>query len=403
MRLSILTAALQELTPRARRDPDPDLAIEEWLAFAAEIGAPNIELSAALHPSESDVPAAAMLDPVANTLDLRAPFDAGRAARVRRAMQATRVGLSDLAYFDNMLAADEAVRSRKHQMMLKVFDAAVLLGADAVTGFVGRNPHLSMDGNLVMFEAVFVPLLREAKARGLTFRVEQCPMPGWNVSDSWHNNIAYAPGPWIALHRICERHGVGAQFRIHYDPSHAVLMGQDSRSVFQFLKDSGYNFLIGGFHVKGQVIESRGIAAWGYGGQTMQRGDWHGAEPSRDPAEQLNAWKKQTVFSEHELPGTARHDPLAYLQNRSVDWLDHQLAARELLAIDPEKTYLVVEHEYPPARIQDKERLKPILAGSLAFTRAIDAAAAAMYALQHEVLAAQGIAVQGTGREPYRS
>jgi len=403
MRLSILTAALQELTPRARRDADPDLAIEEWLAFAAEIGAPNIELSAALHPGESDVPAAAMLDPVANTLDLRAPFDAGRAARVRRAMQASKVGLSDLGYFDNMLAADEAVRGKKHQLMLRVFDAAALLGTDAVTGFVGRNPNLSMDGNLVMFEALFVPLLKEARARGLTFRVEQCPMPGWTVSDSWHNNIAYAPGPWIALHRICERHGVGDQFRIHYDPSHAILMGQDTRSVFQYLKDTGYNFLIGGFHVKGQVIDSKGVAAWGYGGQTMQRGDWHGAQASRDPAEQLNAWKKQTVFAEHELPGTARHDPLAYLQNRSVDWLDHQLAARELLAIDPEKTYLVVEHEYPPARIQDRERLKPILAGSLAFTRAIDEAAAAMFALQHEVLAAQGIAAQGVGREPYRS
>jgi sugar phosphate isomerase/epimerase len=403
MRLSILTAALQELTPRPKRDADPDLAIEEWLGFAAEIGAPNIELSAALHPSESDVPAAAMLDPVANTLDLRAPFDAARAARVHRAMQATAVGLSDLGYFDNMLAADEAARRKKHELMLRVFDAAALLGADAVTGFVGRNPTLSMDGNLVMFESVFVPLLKEAKARGLTFRVEQCPMPGWNVSDSWHNNIAYAPGPWIALHRICERHGVGDQFRIHYDPSHAILMGQDSRSVFQYLKESGYNFLIGGFHVKGQVIDSRGIAAWGYGGQTLERGDWHGTQPSSDPAEQLNAWKKQTVFAEHELPGSARHDPLAYLQNRSVDWLDHQLAARELLAIDPEKTYLVVEHEYPPARIQDRERLKPILAGSLAFTRAIDEAAAAMFALQHEVLAGQGIAAQGVGREPYRS
>jgi sugar phosphate isomerase/epimerase len=403
MRLSILTAALQELTPRYRRDADPDLAVEEWLQFASRIGAPNIELSAALHPTESDVPAAAMLDPVANTLDLRRPFDTARAARVRRAMQATRVGLSDLAYFDNMLAADEAARSKKHQLMLKVFDAAVLLGTDAVTGFVGRNPRLSMDGNLVMFEQVFVPLLREAKARGLTFRVEQCPMPGWSLGDTWHNNIAYAPGPWIALHRICERHGVGDQFRIHYDPSHAILMGQDSRSVFQYLKDSGYNFLIGGFHVKGQVIDSRGIAAWGYGGQTMQRGDWHGDAPSSDPAEQLRAWKKQTVFSEHELPGTARHDPLAYLQNRSVDWLDHQLAARELLAIEPDKTYLVVEHEYPPARFQDKERLAPILAGALAFTRAIDEAAAAMYALQHEVLASQGIAAQGVGREPYRS
>lgn len=228
-------------------------------------------------------------------------------------------------------------------------------------------------------------------------------MPGWNSSDSFHNNIAYAPGPWIALHRICERHGVGEQFRIHYDPSHAILMGQDSRSVFQYLKDTGYNFLISGFHVKGQVIDSRGIAAWGYGGQTLQRGDWHGDRPSTDPAEQRNAWKKQTVFAEHELPGTARHDPLAYLQNRSVDWLDHQLAARELLKIDAEKTYLVVEHEYPKARIQDKARLAPILAGSLAFTRAIDEAAAAMYALQHEVLSAQGIPAQGFGREAYRS
>jgi sugar phosphate isomerase/epimerase len=403
MKLSVLTAALQELTPRERRDPDPDLAIEEWLAFAREISCPNIQLSAALHPDDSDVPPEALLDPVANTLDLRQPFDARRAERVLRAMRSTGVGLSDLAYFDNMLVADGTARARKHQFMLRVFDAAVMLGTDAVCGFVGRNPELEMDANLVMFEEVFIPLLREARARGLTYRVEQCPMPGWNITDKWHNQIAYAPGPWIALHRICERHGVGEQFRIHYDPSHAILMGQDTRSVFQYLKDQGYGFLIAGFHVKGQVIDSRGIAAWGYGGQTMQRGDWEGARPSPRPADRVNAWKKQTAFAEHELPGTARHDPLAYLQNRSVDWLDHQLAARELLDIDPAKTFLVVEHEYPPARIQDKQRLAPVLAGSLAFVKAIDAAAAAMYALQHEVLASQGIPIQGIGREAYRS
>ena len=86
-----------------------------------------------------------------------------------------------------------------------------------------------------------------------------------------------------------------------------------------------------------------------------------------------------------------------------MDWLDHQLAARELLPLDPANTYLVVEHEYPPARLQDRSRLAPILQGSLAFVRAIDAAAAAMYSLQQEVLASQGIPVQGTGREPYRS
>ena len=38
MKLSVLTAALQELTPRERRDADPDLAVEEWLALRAALG-----------------------------------------------------------------------------------------------------------------------------------------------------------------------------------------------------------------------------------------------------------------------------------------------------------------------------------------------------------------------------
>jgi len=403
MKVGVLTAALQELTPREVRDPDPDRAIEDWLEFAKELGVKYVQLSSALHPTETDVPPEAMLDPVANTLDLRQPFDKARAQRVEAAVKATGVGFSDFGYFDNMLHHDPAIRRKKHDFMLRVFDAAALLGVEAVCGFVGRNHEHSMDQNLLDFEAHMIPLLKEARARGLSFRVEQCPMPGWTTLDTWHNNIAYTPGAWIRLHRICEKHGVADQFRIHYDPSHAILMGQDTRSIFQYLKDEGYNFLIGGFHVKGQVIDAKGVAAWGYGGQTMDRGDWKDGAPSPNPADQLNAWKKQTILCEHELPGTARHDALAYLQNRTVDWLDHQLAARELLQLDVANTHLVVEHEYPPARIQDRARVKPLLKGSIAFVRHIDEAAAAMYAIQHEVMAAQGFPVQGVGRQAYRS
>jgi sugar phosphate isomerase/epimerase len=403
MKVGVLTAALQELTPRDKRDADPDLAIEEWLAFASDVGADSIQLACAQHPDESDIPAEAMLDPVANTLDLRAPFDRERAKRVEAAIDQSRVEIADIGYFDNMLHADPTTRAAKHAFMIRAFDAAVMLGCSAVCGFVGKNQNLSIEENLVDFEESFVPLLKEAKARGLSYRVEQCPMPGWTTDDSFHNNIAYTPGAWIALHRICDRHQVGDQFRIHYDPSHAILMGQDTRSIFQYLKDEGYPFLIEGFHVKGQVIDPKGLSAWGYGGQTMGRGDHIGGEPSTDPRDLANAWKKQTVLCEHELPGTARHDPLAYLTNRSVDWLDHQLAARELLEIDFERFPLIVEHEYGPARVQDRDRLAPILKGSIEFTRKIDEAAAAMFALQNEVMPAQGIPVQGIGREAYRS
>jgi len=82
MKVGVLTAALQELTPREVRDPDPDKAVEDWLEFAKDLGAPYIQLSSALHPSDPAVPPEAILDPVANTLDLRMPFEKSRAKRV---------------------------------------------------------------------------------------------------------------------------------------------------------------------------------------------------------------------------------------------------------------------------------------------------------------------------------
>lgn len=75
----------------------------------------------------------------------------------------------------------------------------------------------------------------------------------------------------------------------------------------------------------------------------------------------------------------------------------------ELLDVDFSTMPMIVEHEYPPARVQGKDLLRPILTGSVSFTRSIDRAAADMYALQHEVLESQGIPIQGIGRQAYRS
>ena len=167
MRVGVLSAALQELTPRERRDADPDLAIEEWLAFGAELGVDVVQISTAFHPSEADVPPEAMLDPVANTLDLRQPFSRERARRVEGAVTSTGVRISDFAYFDNLLHHDPALRRTKHDFLLKLFDAAVRLGVNAVCGFIGRNQQRSMDENLRDFEEQFVPLLKAAQDRGL--------------------------------------------------------------------------------------------------------------------------------------------------------------------------------------------------------------------------------------------
>ena len=38
MQMSVLTAALQELTPRDKRRQDPDLAVEDWIRFGRDLG-----------------------------------------------------------------------------------------------------------------------------------------------------------------------------------------------------------------------------------------------------------------------------------------------------------------------------------------------------------------------------
>ena len=153
------------------------------------------------------------------------------------------------------------------------------------------------------------------------------------------------------LHRICEA-GVGDQFRIHYDPSHAILMGQDTRSIFQCLNDAGYGFLIGGFHVKGQVIDSKGVATWGYGGQTLGAATGSAADLRTIPRINSMRGRNRSVRSTN---CRARRGMISLTCESHGRWLDHQLAAR-LLPLDAANTHLVVEHEYPRARIQDRER-----------------------------------------------
>jgi hypothetical protein len=77
-----------------------------------------------------------------------------------------------------LLHADRDLLRKKHDFVRRMLDAAALLGVKAVCGFVGRNQNLSMNQNLGFFEQVFIPLLKDARARGIEFRLEQCPMPG---------------------------------------------------------------------------------------------------------------------------------------------------------------------------------------------------------------------------------
>ena len=320
MKVGVLTAALQELTPREVRDPDPDRAIEDWLEFAQRA-------RRRLHPAVGGAASDARPTCRPRRCSIRWPTRSTcasrstrtRAQRVRRgARRDRRRHLRHRLLRQHAAPRPGDPRRRSTTSCCACSTPRRCSASNAVCGFVGRNQQRSMDQNLVDFEEQFVPLLKEAKARGLTYRVEQCPMPGWTTGDNWHNNIAYTPGHVDRaapdLREARRRRSVPHPLRpVARDPDgagHALdlpvpegrrLQLPDRRLPRQGPGDR----------------RRRASSAWGYGGQTVERGDWIDGKPSPNPADQLNAWKKQVVLAEHELPGTARHDPLAYLQNRT--------------------------------------------------------------------------------------
>ena len=150
MKVGVLTAALQELTPREVRDADPDRAIEDWIAFARELGR-------RLHPAVGG--AAPDRDRRAARGDARSGREHARPAQaVRQGSRARACRRRSKAHRrrhlrHRLLRQHAAPRSgdprrRSTTSCCACSTPPSLLGVDAVCGFVGRNQQRSMDENL---------------------------------------------------------------------------------------------------------------------------------------------------------------------------------------------------------------------------------------------------------------
>jgi len=197
MKLGLLTACL------------PGRSLEDIAAWAAEHEFEALEVAA--WPNLGDRPF------TATHLDAQG-FGEQQAEAVRALFDKHQLTLSSLAFYDNNLHPDAAIRKAVNQHVLACIDAAALVGCPTVGTFVGRDPSKSVADNLRAAEKVFAPLVEQAGERGVKIVIENCVMEGWHP-DGYPGNLAYSPELWEWM--------FDQGLYLNYDPSHLMWMGID--------------------------------------------------------------------------------------------------------------------------------------------------------------------------------
>jgi sugar phosphate isomerase/epimerase len=147
-----------------------------------------------------------------------ANLDGDETERVRALFDRQALQLSSLAYYDNNLHPDRAVRKTTHEHLHACIDAAAALGCPTVGTFIGRDPGRTVAENLRDAEAAFAPLVEHAGERGVRLMIENCPMEGWHP-DGYPGNLAYSPELWEWMFSL--------GLDLNFDPSHLLWLGID--------------------------------------------------------------------------------------------------------------------------------------------------------------------------------
>lgn len=145
-------------------------------------------------------------------------LDRPAADEVRALLDAKRLDISALGYYPNPLHPEPEHRRAVAEHLLRVIDAASLLGVATVTTFAGADRTRPLEENLASFAAVWGPIVAHAEERGVRIAIENCPMVF--SLDEWPggNNLAYSPAAWRAMFEAIPSEHLG----LNFDPSHLI-------------------------------------------------------------------------------------------------------------------------------------------------------------------------------------
>jgi len=143
------------------------------------------------------------------------------------------VKISALAYYPNPLDSDLIKRDKSILHLKEMIRVAPRIGVNTITTFIGRNQHLTVEENLIIFKEVWTPIIHLAEKHKVKIAIENCPM--LFTIDQWPGgqNLASTPAIWRKIFELIPSNYLG----LNYDPSHFVWQQMDYiQPIYEFRK-----------------------------------------------------------------------------------------------------------------------------------------------------------------------
>ncbi len=229
----------------------PDMLLGEIFSLARTLGYSCVEVMC-WPPGKSDRRYAGV-----SHLDV-GTIDAVAASQVLELSRKHEIAISGLGYYPNPLSADPAESETAVSHLMKVIDAASLLGVNLINSFVGRDPSLSIDDNWPRFLETWRPIVAHAESKGVRIGIENCPMLFGR--DEWPGgkNLATSPAVWRRMFADIP----SPNFGLNFDPSHFVWQGMDYCSILDEFKDRLFHIHAKDARVDRAALDTHGVLSY---------------------------------------------------------------------------------------------------------------------------------------------
>ena len=157
--------------------------------------------------------------------------DDAYAAYVKELVASRGLEISSLAFYPNVLDANQEKANAAIEHLKAVICASAKLGVGMVTTFIGKDQYKTIEENIELFKKVWPGLIALAEEKGVKVAIENCPM--LFGADQWPGgqNLMCTPELFRKLFEIIP----SPNFGLNFDPSHYVWQGLDYlKTVYDF-------------------------------------------------------------------------------------------------------------------------------------------------------------------------